>query len=97
MLCEQCIRESRKKRRLTLHLKNPIEHITTPGDAMPIDLLSELLPSGGFENIVTAMVVISCFTFLYLSSNQDAKTIDRVIIIIMTNHENLPTKIISLK
>ena len=60
MSCEQCNRESRIDRGLTrLPLQNPNEHITAPEDAMQIDLVSELPPSGGYENIVTAMDVFS--------------------------------------
>ena len=60
MSCEQCIRESRIDRSLTRPpLQNPNEHITAPEDAMQIDLVPGLPPSGGFENIVTAMDVFS--------------------------------------
>ena len=60
MSCEQCIRESRTDRSLTcLPLQNPNEHITAPEDAMQIDLVPKLQPSGGYENIVTAMDVFS--------------------------------------
>ena len=38
---------------------NPNEHIIAPEDAMQIDLLPRLPPSGGYENIVTAMDVFS--------------------------------------
>ena len=60
MSCEQCIRESRIDRSLNRPpLQNPNEHITAPEDAMQIDLVPELPPSGGYENIVTAMDVRS--------------------------------------
>ena len=50
MSCEQCIRESRIDRSLTRSpLQNPNEHITAPEDAMQIDFLPELPPSGGYE------------------------------------------------
>ena len=95
---EQCIRESRVDDRLTRPaLQNPNEHITAPEDAMQIDLLSELPPSGDYENIVTAMDVFSRYLFAYPTSNQDAKTIARVIINIMTKHAYLRTTIISDK
>ena len=58
MSFEQCIEESRIHRGLTgPPLENPNEHITAPEDAMQIDLVPELPPSGGYENIVTAMDV----------------------------------------
>ena len=98
MSCEQCIRESRIDRRLThLPLQNPNEHITAPEDAMQIDLVPELPPSGGYENIVTAMDVFSRYLFAYSTSNQDAKTIAIVLINIMTKHAYLPTTLISDK
>ena len=74
MSCEHCIRESRVKDRLTrLALQNPSEHITAAEDAMQIDFVPEPLPSGGYENIVTAMDVFSRYLFAYPTSSQDAK------------------------
>ena len=98
MPCEQCIKESRIDRSLTrLPLQNPNEHITAPEDAMQIDLVPELPPSGGYENIVTAMDVFSRFLFAYPTSNQEAKTIVEVLINIMTKHAYSPTTLISDK
>ena len=98
MSCEQCTRESRIDRSLTRPpLQNPNEHITAPEDAMQIDLVPELPPSGGYENIVTAMDVFSRYLFAYPTSNQDAKTIAKVLINIMTKHAYLPTTLISDK
>ena len=60
MSCEQCIRKSRIHGSLTRPpLKNPNEHNTVTEDATQIDLVPELPPSGGYENIVTAMDVFS--------------------------------------
>ena len=74
MSCEQCIIESRIDRSLTRPLlQNPNEHITAPEDAMQIDLVPELPPSGGYEDIVTAMDVFSPYLFSYLTSNQQHK------------------------
>ena len=98
MSCEQCIRESRFDRSFTrLPLRNPNERITAPQDAMRIDLVPELPPSGGYKNLVTEMVVFSRFLFAYPTSNQDAKTIAKVLINIMTKHAYLPTTLISDK
>ena len=47
---------------------------------MQIDLVPGLPPSGGYENIVTAMDVFSRYLFAHPTSNQDAKTIAKVII-----------------
>ena len=98
MSCEQCIRESRIDRSLTRPpLQNPNEHIFAPEDAMQIDLVPELPPSGGYENIVTDMDVFSRYLFAYPTSNQDAETIAKNLINIMTKHAYLPTTLISDK
>ena len=98
MSCEQCIRESRIDPSLTRPpLQNPNEHITAPEDAIQIDLVPELPPSGGYENIVTAMDVFSRYLFAYPTANQDAKAIAKVLINIMTKHAYLPTTLISDK
>ena len=64
VLCEQCLRESRIHPRITRPpLQNPNEYITAPENAMQFDLVPGLPPSGGYENIVTAMDVISRYLF----------------------------------
>ena len=60
LLCEQCLKESRINPRLTRPpLQNSNEYITAPEDAMQIDLVPGLPPSGGYGNIMTAMDVFS--------------------------------------
>ena len=87
MSYDQSIRESRTERSLTRSpLQNPNEHITAPEGAMQMDLVPELPPYGGYENIVTAMDVFSRYLFAYPTSNQDAKTIAKVLINVMTKH-----------
>ena len=96
--CEQCIRESRIDRSLAHPpLQNPNQHLTAPEDATQIDLVPELPPSGGYESIVTAMVVFSRCLIAYRTSNQDAKAMAKVLINIMTKHAYLPTTLISDK
>ena len=98
MSCEQCLRESRNNPRLTHPpLQNQNEFITAPEDATQIDLVPGLPPSGGYENIVTAMDVLSRYLFAYPTSNQDTKTVAKVIINIMTKPTYLPTSLISDK
>ena len=98
MSCDQCIKESRIDRSLNCHpLQNPNEHTTEPEDAMQIDLVPESPPSGGSENIVTAMVAFSRFLFAYPTSNQDSKTTSKILINILTKHAYLPTMLISDK
>ena len=62
---------------------------------MEIDLVSELLPSGGFEGKVTAMGMFSRWFFAIPTSNQDAKTFPKVILNTMTNLAYLLTILIS--
>ena len=64
---------------------------------MQIDLVPGLPPSGGYENIVTAMDVFSRYLFAYPTANQDATTFAKVLINIMTKHAYLPTTLISDK
>ena len=100
MSCEKCIRELRINPQLTRpppSRQNPNEHITAPEDAMQIDLVPRLPPSGGYENIVTAMDVFSRYLFAYPTANQDSTTIAKVLINIMTKHAYLPTTLISDK
>ena len=98
LLCEQCLRESRISPRFTRPpLQNPNEYITAPEDARQIDLLPGLPPSGGYENIVTAIDVFSLYLFAYPTSNQNAKAVAKVMINIMTKHAYLPTTLISDK
>ena len=63
---------------------------------MEIDLVPELLPSSGYEN-VTAMDVFSRYLFAYPTSHQDAKTTAKILINIMTKHAYLSTTLISDK
>ena len=96
--CEQYIRESRVEYRLTRPaLQNPSEHITAPEDAMQIVLVPELIPSGGYENIVMAMYVFSRYLCAYPTSSQEAKLTAEVIINNMTKPAYLPTTVISDK
>ena len=98
MSCEQFIREARIDHSLTRPpLQNPNEQITAPKAAMQIDFVSEWAPSGGYENFVTDMDVFFRFLFAYPTSNQDAKTIAKVLVNIMTKHTFSPTTLISDK
>ena len=96
MSCHQCIRESTTDRSLTrTPLQIPNEHITAPEDAMRIDLVPELPPSGGYENTVTAMDVFFRHLFAYKTSNQDAKVNAKLLNNFMTKLDYLPAALIS--
>ena len=98
MSCEQGLRESRTNPQLTRPpMQSPNEYITAPEDAMQIDLAPGLPPSGGYENIVTAMDVFSRYLFACPTANQDAKTTAKVLINIITKLAYLPTTLISDK
>ena len=61
---------------------------------MQNDLVPGLPPYGAYENIVTAMDVFSRYLFAYPTANQDARTVSKVLINIMTKHAYLPTTLI---
>ena len=98
MSCEKRITELKINPQ---HTRPPLqksnEHITALEDAMQIDLVPGLPPSGGYENIVTAMGIFSRYLVAYPTSNQDATTVAKVIINVMTKHAYLPTTLISDK
>ena len=98
MSCKQCLRESRINPPLTRPpLQNSNQYITAPEDAVQIDSVPGLPPSGDYENIVTAIDVFSRYLFPYLPANQDVKTISKVLINNMTKHAYLPTTLVSDK
>ena len=68
-----------------------------PEDAMQIDLLPNLPPSAGYENIITAMDVFSRYLFANPVTDASAINTAKVIIDIMTKHTYLPTTLITDK
>ena len=60
---------------------------------MQIDLLPELPPGGGYENIITAVDVFSRNTFAYPVFNHTAVNTTKVIIDLTTRHAYSPTLI----
>ena len=96
--CEICIHDKRiNNTRITPELIHIPEWDLGPEDLMQIDLLPELPPSGGYENIITAIDVFSRYAFAYPVSNPTAVSTAKVIIDIMTRHAYLPTLIITDK
>ena len=64
--CEECAKDKRvPNATITPELLNLPEWDLGPEDAMQIDLLPNLPPSGGFENVLTAIDVISRYLFAY--------------------------------
>ena len=66
-------------------------------DAVQIDLLSELPPIGGYENIITAIDVNSRYAFAYPVSNPTSVYTANSILKITTSHDYLPTLMITNK
>ena len=64
---------------------------------MQIDLLSELLASGRYKNIIAAIDVFSRYAFAYPVSNPAAVNTPKAIIYIMTRHAYLPTLLMTEK
>ena len=92
--CERCIQDIRiNNTRITPELIRIPDWDLGPDDLMQIYLLPELLPSGRYENIITAIDIISRYAFAYPVSNLTAVNTAKVIIDIMTRHAYLPTLI----
>ena len=70
MSSEQRVKESEKDNKFTqTRLQISGKHIKVPGEAMQSDLIPELHPAGGYENIVTALDVSSRYLFAYNTTN----------------------------
>ena len=96
--CETCITDKRiPNSSITPELLNLPEWDLGPEDAMQIDLLSNLAPSGEYANIITAMDVFSRYLFAYPVTDASATNTSKVIIDIRTKHTYLPTTLITDK
>ena len=96
--CETCIKDKRTTNpSITPELLNLPEWDLGPEDALQIDLLPNLPPSGGYENIITALEVFSRYLFAYPVTDASASSTAKIIIDIMTRHAYLPTTLITDK
>ena len=68
-----------------------------PEDAMQIDILPNIPPSGGYENVPIVIDVFSQYLFAYLLTDASAINVAKVLIDIMTKHAYLPTTLITDK
>ena len=85
--CEQCARDKRvPNATITPELLNLPEMDLGPEDAMQIDLLPNLPPSGGYENVLTAIDVFSRYLFAYPLTDASAINVAKALIDIMTKH-----------
>ena len=96
--CEQCAMAKRVvNATITPELLNLPEWDLGPEDAMQIDLLPNLPPSGGHENVLIAIDVFSRYLFAYPLMDASAINVAEVLIDIMTKHAYLPTTLITDK
>ena len=96
--CEICSQDKRiNNTRITPELVHIPEWDLGPDDLMQIDLLPELPPVRGYENIITAIDVYSRYAFANPVSNPTAVNTAKAIIDIMTTHAYLPTLIVTDK
>ena len=84
--CEQCVKVSRIDNNKLTQLALRISHkgVTRPKHSLQTDLIPELLSSGSYENIVTAIDKFSRYLFAYSTTSQDDKRIATIIFNIMT-------------
>ena len=79
--CEQCAKDKRvPNATITPELLNLPEWDLGPEDAMQIDLLPNLPPSGGYENILTAIDVFSRYLFAYPLTDASAINVKQSLI-----------------
>ena len=64
---------------------------------MQVDLLPNLLPNGGYENVLTAIDVFSRYLFAYPLTDASAINVAKVLIDMITKHAYLPTTLITDK
>ena len=96
--CDECARDKRvPNATITPELLNLPEWDLGPKDAMQIDLLPNLPPSGGYENVLTAIDVFSRYLFAYPLTDASAINVAKAPIDIMTKHAYLPTTVITDK
>ena len=96
--CEECARDKRvPNATITPELLNLPEWDLGPEDAMQIDLLPNLPPSGGFENVLTAIDIFSRYLFAYPLTDASVINVAKALIDIMTKHAYLPTTLITDK
>ena len=97
-VCEIFVKVKRTKNpSITPELPNLPEWDLGPVEALQYDLLPNLPPSGGYENIITALDVFSRYLFAYPVTDVSVSSTAKVLIDIMTRHAYLPTTLITDK
>ena len=96
--CEQWAKDKRTPNAtITPELPNFPEWDLGPEDALQIELLLNLTPSGGYENVLTVTDVFSRCLFAYPLTDASAINVAKTLIDIMTKHAYLPTTLITHK
>ena len=96
--CEKCAKDKRvPDATITPELLNLPVWDLGPGNAMQFDLLQNLPPSGGYENVLTASDVFSRYLFAYPLTDASAINVAKVLIDKMTKHAFLLTTLITDK
>ena len=96
--CEICIEDKRlDNTRITPELTRILKWDLGPEDLVQVDLLSDIPPSGGYENIITAIDNFSRYAFAYPVSNPTAVNTANTMIDIMARNAYLPTLTITDK
>ena len=97
--CEICAKDKRVPNNAITPdgMNNLPEWDLGPKDAMQIDLLPNLLASGGYQTVMTAIDVFSRYLFAYPLIEATATNVAKVIIDIMTKHSYLPATVITDK
>ena len=95
--CQMCIQNKRiNNDLLKTELLNCPQWDLVPEDILQMDILRNLPPSGGFDNIITAIDGCLLKIFICVSNNPNhSPTVARVIMDILCKHTYLPTTIIT--
>ena len=85
--CQMCIQNKRiNNDLLKTELLNCPEWDLGPEDVLQMDILPNRPPSGGFDNIITAIDVFSRYLFANPTNRITAPTVARVIMDILCKH-----------
>ena len=96
--CEVCIKDKRiKNTAITPELLNLPAWDLGREDALQIDISPNPPPSGGYENIITALEVFSSYLFAYPVRDASATSRAKALINIMARHAYLPTTLVMTK
>ena len=94
--CQMCIQNKRiNNDLLKTELLNCPEWDLGPEDILQMDILPILPPSGGYDNIITAIDVFSRYLFAYPATGITAPAVARVIMEILCKHTYAPTTTIT--